>query len=164
MTEEVTQSKPNILLKRKEEQDLRIYFFIGDRPNSFIPGQRPQAERKVIYVAGFKLEEAFETAKRKGNGFNLLFTAQNPTVSKFLRELELESLTQELLEKSMPVVSQDPLPQPAVERPQQSKAGFESFRAGLIFAANEDGVVYENPEDQKVLKRIISGLRYEPLK
>ena len=163
--EESTNTKPNILLKRNEEQELRIYFFIGDRPNPFpIPGQRPQAERKVIYVAGFKLEEAFEVAKRKGDGYNLLFTAQNPTVSKFLRELELESLTQELLEKSMPVVSQDPLPQPAVERPQQSKAGFESFRAGLIFAANEDGVVYENPEDQKVLKRIISGLRYEPLK
>ena len=171
MTEEITQTKPNILLKRQEDQELRIYFFIGDRPQMNMmmpPGTRPQADRRVIYVAGFKLEEAFETAKMKGNGFNLLYTAQNPTVREFLHELELESLAIQALKERPKVKVEDPLPQPAKEpvkvelSPKQFS--FEKFRSGLLFCANEKDIIYESPEDQEVLKKIISGLSYEPSK
>ena len=167
MTEEVTQSKPNILLKRKEEQDLRIYFFIGDRPNSFIPGQRPQADKRVIYVVGFKLEEAFETAKIKGEGFNLLFTAQNPTVREFLHELELESLAYEALANFKPALKVEAKKEESVKEPVKIdlspvQMNFETFRSGLLFCANERTIIYENPEDQEVLKKIIGGLKYEP--
>ena len=83
MTEDV-EIKPNILLKRLEDQELRIYFFIGQR-NVFdltmvAPGA-PQVDKTIVYVLDFKLEDAFEKAKLKiANGYNLTFTGQKPTV------------------------------------------------------------------------------------
>jgi len=165
--EKDTQLKPNILLKRKEDQELRIYFFVADRPQI-----QAQIERKIIYVTGFKLEDAFELSKRKGEGFNLMYTAQNPTVREFLHELELESLAYEaLLNKGkgpgpMPIPDDDEIlkEKPLSEEKPLSpvQINFERFRSGLLLFANEEAVVFEDPEDREKLKKIISGLKYEP--
>lgn len=158
MKEEIT-AKPNILLKRKEDQELRIYFFIGERPTSLLPGQRSQSDKRVISVTGFKLEDAFELAKVKGNGFNLIFTSQSPTVREFLHELELESLAhQASKEKPRIEVKRDPLPQPAKQEISPAQLDFNQFKAGLLFCANEKKIIYQGPKDKEDLKRIISGL------
>jgi len=160
MADEVIESKPNILLKRQEDQELRIYFFIGDRPNSFLPGQRPQADKKVIYVVGFKLEEAFETAKIKGEGFNLLFTAQGPTIREFLCELELESLAYQVL-KERPIQKKElAREEPVRINLSPAQMSFETFKAGLLFCANESDVIYQKPEDRETLKQILNGVSY----
>ena len=170
--EDTTKTTPNILLKRQEEQDLRIYFFIGNSPpqmaNPFMPGSPPaQSDRpssQVFYVVAFKLEEAFELAKVKGVGYNLLFTAQSPTVREFLHELEIESLAHEALAKSKDLPKEEkkelppPLPSPAILEPKEMN--FETFKAGLLFCANESNIIYQNPEDKEALKQIISGLSY----
>jgi len=162
MVDEVVESKPNILLKRKEEQELRIYFFVGDRPTAFLPGQRSQSDKRVIYVTGFKLEDAFELAKMKGEGFNLLFTAQNPTVREFLHELELEALAHQALKEKPYVMKEKPAEEPRkILSPIQMS--FEKFRAGLLFCASEADVIYQKPEDRETLKEIIAGLSYGKL-
>ena len=166
MSEKDTQLKPNILLRRKEDQELRIYFFIGDRPNfTMLTGQEPaskaQSDKKIIYITGFKLEDAFEGAKIKGGGFNLMFTAQSPTVREFLHELELEALAHQAIEETPPIILE---PQPAKEQKKQSspiQMNFERFRSGLLFFANEKDIVYQKPEDRETLKEIISGLVYD---
>jgi len=153
-----TQLKPNILLKRQEDQELRIYFFIGDRPTSLLPGQRSQSDKRVISVTGFKLEDAFGLAKVKGEGFNLMFTSQSPTVREFLHELELESLAHQLPKEKLKIeIKEDPLPQPA-KQSSPAQLDFNQFKAGLLFCANEKKIIYQESKDQENLKRIISGL------
>jgi hypothetical protein len=168
MTEE-TEIKPNIMLTRKEDQELRIYFFIGKR-NVFdvnMPMSPAQADQTIIYVWEFKLEDAFEKAKieaQPGN-YNLTFTGQKPTVREFLHKLELESVALQIVSEPKPpqeikIAKEEipPAPLPAMTPRQMS---FEQFRAGLLFFANESGVIYQQEDDREVLQKIISGLKYE---
>jgi len=172
MVEDTTKATPNLLLKRQEDQELRIYFFIGERIVSpFAPlmpqARKAQAQKQIFYVVAFKLEEAFETAKIKGQGFNLFYTAQNPTVREFLHELELESLAyQALQERPVKPKVEEKKPEeikkvePAEIKLTLASLDFEKFRAGLLFCANEADIIYQNPEDREILKKIISGLGY----
>ena len=153
MAEEIIEQKPNIILTRQEDQELRIYFFIGEKAYSL--------EKKTVYVAGFKLEDAFELAKIKGDGFSLLYTLQNPTVREFLHELDLEALAYQALKEKPYVMAEKPegMPTSPLDPVQMT---FEKFRSGLLFCVNEKDIVYEKPEDQETLERIITGLRYNP--
>jgi len=174
--EEKTATKPNILMRRKEDQELRIYFFIGNKQDMMVQYQsdKPvQKETKVFYVTAFKLEEAFELAKMKGQGFQLLYTAQNPTVREFLHELELESVAFEALEKEKEKPQKVKIKE--IELPKEelveikrdlnpAKMSFKKFRAGLLYCANEKGIIYEEPRDKETLKKIIGGLRYRSSK
>ena len=122
-----------------------------------------QPTKRIFYVVGFKLEEAFETVKIKAGNFNLTFTGQSPTVREFLHELELESLAYETLmkTKALPPKEEKKEEKKTEEiklRPAQLK--FEDFRAGLLFCVNETEIIYQNPEDKETLIRIISGLSY----
>jgi hypothetical protein len=165
MTEE-TEIKPNILLKRQEDQELRIYFFIGQR-NVFdlnmIALGAPQVDKTIVYVLDFKLEDAFDKAKVKvANGYNLTFTGQKPTVREFLHEMELEAIALQIF-KEQPVLKPA---MPAEEKKEEvipltpRQISFEQFRSGVLFFANEDTVIFQNPEDRETLKRIIGTLEY----
>lgn len=169
MEKEKTATKPNILMKRQEDQELRIYFFIGNKPVmvNLQSSQPTQPETKVFYVVAFKLEEAFDLVKVKGEGFNMVYTAQNPTVREFLHELELESLAFELLEKEKPKTLEVEEKEPAKKEPVDikidltpAKVNFEKFKAELLYCANEKTIIYQNKEDKEILKQIVSGLRY----
>ncbi len=156
-----TNAKPNILLERQENQELRIYFFIGSKPVVFPPVKQDGPNNRVVYVIGFKLEEAFKTAQIKGLGFSLVFTGQSPTVREFLREMELESLVYEALKNKKPLqTTEKPIQIQTKIEVTPAQMNFENFRSGLLLFANEKGVIYKNPEDQEILKRIISGLSY----
>lgn len=140
-------TSPNLVFKRQEEQDLRIYFFIASREKRspvsiFIP---PVVEQKVIYVLDFKLEDAFEKAKRQAGGFSLLYTRQCPMVKEFLSQLGVEASALQF---------------PSVVKKKDKPMDFESFKAGLLFMANEKGVTYEKPRDKDTLQKIIKGLEY----
>lgn len=162
MSEENTQSKPNIFLTRKEDQELRIYFFIGQKNVMQVtPFTPPKIEQRIIYVTGFKLEEVFEVAKKKASGFNLLFTAQSPTIREFLRELELESLAHEALAKTKEIPVEKKEPAEIELAPVQMN--FEQFKAGLLYCANEADIIYQNPKDKETLKQIISGLNHKEI-
>lgn len=145
MTNEKT--KHNIILTRKEDQELRIYFFIGQR------GQ----DKRVFYITGFKLEDAFRTLENVKKEYTLIFTNQSPTVRRFMRELEIESLVhQEMITpRPLEIKENEPKESSPIEM------NFEKFRSGLLFCANEKDITYQGSTDQETLKKIISGLKYE---
>jgi len=157
--------QPNILMTRKKDQELRLYFFVGTKERvSGIPAflDLLPSEQKVIYVLGFELQEAFELAKEKNPQWNLLYTRQSPTVREFLHELALESIAYEQLSK--PIVREEPKAkvEPINLHLTPHQLSFEQFKASLLFAANESGMIYAKPEHQQILKEIIEGLKYEP--
>jgi len=152
---DATEIKPKLELTREEHQELRIYFFIG-RKNiielSVFP-MPPQKEEKIIFALAYKLEEAFEKAKLKEQGFALTFNGQSMTVRELLSQLQINEVVS-------PPTSEEPA---KIEEPiPPAQLNFEEFRAGLLFTANEDEIVYKNPEDRETLKRIIETLKYAP--
>jgi len=159
MTDITEGIQPKLELTREEHQELRIYFFIGRKQvieigMGIFPIPKPtQVEERVIFALAYKLEEAFEKAKLKEPGFALTFNGQSMTVRELLSQLQIDGVVSPPTGKEPPRV-EEPIP--------PAQLNFQQFKAGLLFAANEEKIIYQNPEDRETLKRIIETLKYEP--
>ncbi len=152
MTDQTTTPIEKLQLTREEHQELRIYFFIGERKvmdtGGFLPIPMPSSiERKCMYAIAYKLEEAFEITKKLDPGWSCFYTGQNTTVREFLEHLQIDQF-----------VSPPKTEEPKLEEADPpKKISFEQFRLNLLLVADD----YVKPEDRETLKRIISELQWD---
>lgn len=149
---------------KEEPQELRVFFFIGARPiqtneiattDDFFNKMFnvPKIERVVIWAFAFQLEDAAMLAKNKAPGFEISFTGQKPLLREFLMEGRIDDYK----EYAKHTEAQPELKEALSPR----QLSFEQFKAGILFFANENGVIFKNPADQETLRRIINEIQYQ---
>ncbi len=119
-------------LGRKEEQPLKLYFFICRPVKINIKNEA------VLAIIGYKLEDAILQAQKDSKGGMFTYTGQNVIVKDLVDKISLEAET--LTEKK--------------------KVGKEQFKAGLLLALNESQELGMkiSKKDKVFLKEVISKL------
>ena len=137
-------------LTRKQDQELKIFFMIGRRP-------LPVPEERIVAILAYILEDALEKAKHDYPGFGLFYNGQSMTVKELLEKIHSQGTvisppTHSSVSKELRIEEKKSEP--------PEKIGFDQFKNGLMLVVDD----YLQGEDKETLKRIISGLKYEPIK
>lgn len=131
-------------LSRKEEQDLRLWFFIVH------PGKPYIRNEGVLAIVGYDLESARIKAGIESEGHPATYTGQSSIVKDFISKLYLDIVT---------IPSKEPKKEPK-PKPLSKEMTKEKFRASLLLTLNEPKKwgLKINKKDKKALKEIIEKL------
>ncbi len=125
-------------LKKKTEQDLKLYFFIVH------PGKPYIKNEAILAIIGYDLESAQIRANQDAKGIPLTYTGQNAVIKDFVNQLYLRDL----------VIPSVKTPE-SIKPISKEKLSKEQFKLGLIMVM-EDFI--KSKKDQEVLNEIIGKL------
>ena len=141
-----TEASKKMELTRKQEQELKLYLFIGKMAvPSKVKGSTQVAE-KVIAILGYTLEEALRRGNLSNPGFSVLITGQSIPAKELLAKINSHNA---VIAPIRTMLGSKP------KKVKAKKVSFKQFKCNLMLAADS----FAKGEDKKVLKKIISNLK-----